>query len=131
AIFAAAISAPVLTGALMDHSVVSVQGAPGSGGGCGGLTCSVGGQGQGGVQSGQAQGGHAKTATGFGNGASVSGTFAGVYQTLSRGPSLALTGTGRRTAFHQPTGEILGSQSGNFTTIPGNGHCTGNTFPCG
>jgi hypothetical protein len=58
----AAVSAPVLAGGLMDHSVVSVMGAPGSPGpnpGPCSSTCNVGGTGNGGVNSGgNAEGGH-------------------------------------------------------------------------
>jgi len=53
AVFAVALSAPVVAGALIDHSVASVLGAPGNGANCGSGNCSVGG-----ASGGTAQGQH-------------------------------------------------------------------------
>lgn len=108
AVLAVAMSAPVLAGALMDHSVVSVLGAPGNG--CS-SSCSVGGA----AYPSPAQGGHT-TGTGCcGQPLTVSGTMA-VNGTV--GPSSGQN-TGRTVT---PTEGL----SGNFTNgFPGNGHCTG------
>ena len=102
-------SGPVLAGALMDHSVLLVLGAPG---GCS-SSCSVGGAGNGGISSGgQAQGGHIKgVINSFATG-SLSGT-------LATGDP-ASPGTGHLVA----TTPVTGTTSGNFRTLPGNGHCT-------
>ena len=99
AVFATAISAPVLVGALMDHSAVSVLGAPpGSSGPCSG-NCSVGAAGNGGTNSGGAsQGGHTMLGP-----ISISGTESTGRFEIAR----------------------AGSVSGNRGTIPIRGHCTG------
>jgi hypothetical protein len=110
AVLAVAISAPVLTGALMDHSVVSVLGAPGNGGctsGCGGANPN---------NPGNAQGGHSVSNFGFGP-QTASGT-------------LAVTGFGSGTGHYTVGGPFPGTASGNFTsglnTPPtAKGHCTG------
>jgi hypothetical protein len=108
AVLAVAISAPVLTGGLVDPSVVSVLGKSG---GCS-SNCAVGGAGNGGASSnGAAQGGHTKTTQPGMGSASMSGTA-------------AVGGTTGRIAINNPTFAI-GSASGNFTTVPGKGHCTG------
>jgi hypothetical protein len=105
AVLAVAICAPVLTVALMDHSVVSVLGQPTNGKGCS-SNCSVGGLASSGASSG-APGGHMKmSAPGVGS-ASISGT-AKTGRIVSTVPGIA------------------GSASGNFTNgFPGVGHCTG------
>jgi hypothetical protein len=108
AVVAAAISAPVFAGALMDHSVVSVLGQP-TGGKCS-SNCSVGGLGSG--ASSGAPGGHMKmSAPGVGS-ASISGT-ASTGRIVSTVPGIA------------------GSASGNFTNGigAGKGHCTGFLTP--
>jgi hypothetical protein len=109
AVFAVAISAPVLAGALMDHSVVSVLGSPG--GGCS-STCNVGGSAPGSP----AQGGHTKISEPGMGSASMSGTD-------------AAGGSTGRLALNNPT-LPPSSASGNFTSVtagtgPGKGHCTG------
>ena len=105
AVLAAAISAPVLAGALMDHSVVSVLGAPGSGAKCS-SSCSVGGAGNGGTSSGgAAEGGYVNIVHSHG----------GLDETTSG--TLAVGGTTGR--FSTPSG----AQSGN--SAKGVGHCTG------
>jgi hypothetical protein len=114
AILAVAISAPVLAGGLMDHPVVSVLGAPGSGGcssGCGGA-------GNGGVNSnGKAQGGHTTFTNQFGS-VTESGTVA-VHGPL--GPS-----SGQNTGRTAVGGSNPGTISGNATAgTPVKGHCTG------
>jgi hypothetical protein len=112
AVLAVALSAPVLTGALMDHSVVSVLGAPG---GCS-SSCDVGGAtgGKGSTSSGgQAEGGHINGAINPMTTGSISGTLA------TGGPTSP--GTGHLVV----TAPVTGTASGNFTTLPGNGHCTG------
>ena len=110
AVLAVAISAPVLTGALMDHSVVSVLGAPG---GCS-SSCTVGGAAPGSP----AQGGHRNIMT-FGGGAQTqSGTVAVPFGQQSTG----------RIATTNSSGQIVGSHSGNFKK--GTGHCTGLTDGC-
>ena len=109
-VFATAISAPALTGALMDHSAVSVQGAP-----CTKASCSVGGAGQGGTSSdGAAKGGQSNITV---DSANLTNTG-----TLATSPGNA-SGTGRQTL----TSDTLnGTGSGNFSNgIPGTGHCTG------
>lgn len=122
AVLAVAISAPVLAGGLMDHSVVSVLGAPGIGGcssgcGVGGATNPATGQpGNGAVNSGgAAQGGH------------TAGTnpFTGAPQTQSG--TLEVTGVGSGTGRQAVGGSNPGTASGNFTGgIPtSKGHCTG------
>ena len=104
AVFAVAISAPVLAGALMDHSVVSVLGSPGTG--CS-SSCNVGGSAPGSP----AQGGHTKISVSGMGSASMSGTA-------------AAGGSTGRIVINNPT-FATGSASGNFTTVPGKGHCTG------
>jgi hypothetical protein len=113
AVFAVAISAPVLAGALIDHSVVSVLGAPTGGTGPCKSICQVGGAnepalgtGNGGTSSGgQAQGGIV-TASGF--------TAAG---------TIPVTG-GQTTGREVLTGRTF---SGNFTNLSApKGHCTSN-----
>jgi hypothetical protein len=118
-IFAIAMSAPVLAGALMDHSAVSVLGAPAGGTGPCNTQCHVGGAatGNGGVNSGgAANGGHiiVPGRNGLGS-SSASGTFA-----VSGGQQ-----TGH--VVQNPTNpNETGTVSGNFTD-PSNphGHCTG------
>jgi len=107
AVFAVAISAPAVGGAMVDHSVASLLGEPCSG------TCSVGGAGQGGQSSGgRAQGGR-ETDMRPDLSASVSGTFA-----VSSGQT-----TGHET---ETAGPDSGTLSGNFNTFPSSkGHCTG------
>ena len=113
AVFAVAISAPVLAGALVDHSVVSVLGAPsGAGAKCGSGPCNVGGVSSG--PSSGAPGAHDVFIT-----PPESFTASGQVST-SAGPvvinkgHLTLTGAA-------VTPEIY---SGNFET--GKGHCTQN-----
>ena len=106
AVFAVAISAPVLAGALVDQSVVSVLGAPG---GCS-SNCLVGGAAPGSP----AQGGHSSfTADLPFLGYKKSGTI-GIFTS----PNFA--------GHAVQTGSNPGTQSGNFTN-PANphGHCTG------
>jgi hypothetical protein len=112
AVFAVAISAPILAGALMDHSVVSVLGAPGTGP-CK-SSCNVGGA----AYPSPAQGGHT-TGTGCcGTPLTVSGTMA-VNGTV--GPS-----SGQNTGRTAVGGTSPATISGNFTNgVPGKGHCTG------
>ena len=94
----------------MDHSVLLVLGAPG---GCS-SSCSVGGAGDGGISSGgQAQGGHI-------NGVINSFATGSLSGTLATGDP-ASPGTGHLVA----TTPVTGTTSGNFRTLPGNGHCTG------
>jgi hypothetical protein len=117
ALLAMALSAPVLAGTLTDQSVVSVLGAPDTGGGCS-SNCSVGGStydggGTGRINSdGKAQGGYKNyTVTGDDP---YHFTFTG---------TLPADGGGRYGSGHSvnPGGTI----SGNFDTLPGTGHCTG------
>jgi hypothetical protein len=116
AVFVVAVSAPAVP-ALMDHSVLSVLGdSPGSAGPCS-SDCSVGGAalGNGRANSnGAAQGGHANL-TGPGLQSSVSGAIAVVGAPVIAGHEVVTEG-GSTTSI-----------SGNFTTIPGKGHCTGVT----
>jgi hypothetical protein len=106
ALFATAISAPALAGALMDDSAVSVLGAPG---GCS-SSCTVGGADP--DNPGQAQGGHFAVDTPFTAG-SASGTLA--------------VQDGQNTRGHiNQTVPTPGTVSGNFDEIPSSkGHCTG------
>jgi hypothetical protein len=107
AVFAVAISAPVLGGALMDQSVVSVLGKPAGTGPCS-SSCTVGG-----AQSGSpAAGGYVNT----GAGGPVSGT-------LPVGTSSTAASAGRTS--DNPPGDNSSTASGNFNTIPIKGHCTG------
>jgi hypothetical protein len=115
AVFATAISAPALAGALLDYSAVSVLGAPpGSAGPCS-SSCTVGGA----NLSNPGQGGHqTRTIPGFatlsesGSGAVPGGQEAG-HTTLDVAPT---------TDF--PDG-FSGSASGNFTNrMNPKGHCT-------
>jgi hypothetical protein len=105
-IFATAISGPAFAGALMDHSAVSVLGAPG---GCS-SSCSVGSADP--DNPGNAQGGHsvntlAPGITVSGGGAGVPGAFGPGHITLS-----------------EPLPP--GTTSGNFRTVPSSkGRCTG------
>ena len=114
AVFAVAISAPVLTGAPMDHSVVSVLG---TGAKCS-SSCTVGGTpgGNGATQSGgAAQGGHLVDSLG-----SASGTIPVVA-----GPSRIFQGGTGRNNITIGSGS---SVSGNFNSYPvpsSKGHCTG------
>ena len=119
-VLAMAISAPALAGVLMNHSPVSVLGAPG---GCssncavGAVTSPSGTVGQGAVSSaGQAQGGRRVESYPLNPNLDVkqSGTFA------VRGDT---------EAGHNDTDR--GTLSGNFTSIPGKGHCTGSIGACG
>jgi hypothetical protein len=109
AVFVVAMSAPVLAGAMMDHSVVSVMGQPDTGG-CS-SNCSVGGA-PGGTAEGAAQGGYTNL-NDFGVSTSTAGTGA-----VLGGPS---------TGHSVITAPITGSASGNFNAFPepGHGHCTG------
>ena len=103
AVVAAAISAPVFAGAMIDHSVVSVLGKPSGTGPCS-SNCQVGGLGSGAASG--APGGH-QIASGPAGTASISGT-ATTGRIVSTVPGVA------------------GSASGNFTNgFPGKGHCTG------
>jgi hypothetical protein len=118
ALLVMAMSAPVLVGALTDDSVVSVLGAPDTGGGCS-SNCSVGGSkydggGTGAINSGgKAEGGY-KNFTG------TAGENDGF--TFSYAGTLAGNG-GRSGSGHS---DVIGSTiSGNFNTLPGTGHCTG------
>jgi hypothetical protein len=105
AVFAVAISAPALAGALMDHSAVSVLGAPGSG--CS-SSCDVGGAAPGSP----AQGGHLNNDPTLGSG-SASGT-------------LAVPGGQTTGHINQTAPDPVATVSGNFNTIPSSkGHCTG------
>jgi hypothetical protein len=111
AVVAAAISAPVFAGAMIDDSVVSVLGSPGTGQGCS-SSCNVGGSAPGSP----AQGGHSKISVSGMGSASMSGTA-------------AAGGSTGRIVINNPTFAI-GSASGNFTSVtagtgPGKGHCTG------
>ena len=111
AVFAVAMSAPVLAGVLIDHSQVSVLGAPR---GCS-SSCNVGGAtgGQGSTSSGgRAEGGHINGVINPMTTGSISGTLA------TGGPTSP--GTGHLVV----TAPVTGTASGNFTTLPGNGHCT-------
>jgi hypothetical protein len=116
AAFAVALSAPAITGALADHPAVSVLGAPG---GCS-SNCSVGGStlgapGQGSISSGgAAQGGHFVVTTSTGVSESESGTNPNTFATQRTGHTV-ITGTATNDS----------TTSGNFTTLPGRGHCTG------
>jgi hypothetical protein len=124
---AVAISAPVLAGALMDHSVVSVLGAPGNG--CSG-TCSVGGApnpATGGLPSNgntRTQGGHTTEPNVLGTPQTASGTLA-----LTSSGTGHLTQGGSRPPPGTPgnPGTLTGTLSGNLTAGPwaGKGHCTG------
>jgi hypothetical protein len=107
AVLAVAISAPVLAGALMDHSVASA--APGTGGGCS-SSCSVGGA----AYPSPGQGGHT-TGTG------CCGT------PLTESGTLAVTGFPSGSGRVAVGGTLPGTASGNFTGgIPtSKGHCTG------
>ena len=108
AVLAVAISAPVLAGALVDHSVVSVLGK--TGGGCS-SNCSVGGAAPGS----SAQGGHRLITTDNGL-ASRSSSGTGAV------PGGQTTGHSTETI----RGNTVGTASGNFDTVPSSkGHCTG------
>jgi hypothetical protein len=111
AVVAAAISVPVFTGAMMDHSVVSVLGAPGNNNGAKCSSgCSVGGAAPGST----AQGGHITNP----NASFGPQTFSG---------TLAVTGFGSGTGRFTVGGPFPGTASGNFTDglPPAKGHCTG------
>ena len=116
--FAVLLSAPVLTGALMDHSVVSVLGAPNTSGPCSG-NCSVGGSALGGNgfenSDGKAEGGH------------LIHTFGGMAGTLTQSGTVATSdgATGRQVQIGRG-GQVLTTQTGNFPKD--NGHCT--PSPC-
>jgi hypothetical protein len=90
----------------MDNSAVTVLGAP-----CTSSSCNAGATGTGGTSSdGKAQGGQFNITAGG--------------ETLTNSGTLATdttAGTGRQTL----TGPVEGTASGNFNTLPGNGHCTG------
>jgi hypothetical protein len=103
-VLAIALSAPVFTGALMDHSMVSVLGGPPHSPGPCNRSCDVGGAGNGGIV-GAAEGGYVNIVHSHG----------GLDETTSG--TLAVGGTAGR--FSTPSG----AQSGNSTQ--GAGHCTG------
>jgi hypothetical protein len=108
AVFAVAISAPAVAGAaLMDHSVLSVLGAPD--GGCS-SSCFVGGADP--NNPGEAEGGHAANSLFNGSG------------------TIAIPG-GQQTGHIEIASIFPGTGSGNFTTLPPKGHCTGGLSPNG
>jgi hypothetical protein len=111
AFFATAISAPALAGALMDHSAVSVLGAPG---GCS-STCTVGGADP--ANPGRAQGGHFAI-----DNPPIAGSASGTF---------AVPG-GQTTGHVNQTAPTPGTVSGNFNEVPSSkGHCTGiGSFAC-
>jgi hypothetical protein len=104
AVVAAAISAPVFAGAMIDHSVVSVLGKPG--GGCS-STCNVGGAAPGSP----AQGGHSKISQPGMGSSTMSGTD-------------AVGGTTGRIAINNSPIVGTASASGNYKP-PLKGHCMG------
>jgi len=109
-VLATAISTPVLTGALMDHSAVSVLGAPCSN------PCAKGGANP--ANPGNAQGGHSQINV------LEAPPFTG-FATITTSGTRAVPGgqeSGRRVS-DSPNDALDRSQSGNFTK--GNGHCTG------
>jgi hypothetical protein len=110
AVFATAISAPVLAGALMDHSAVSVLGAPCSN------PCAKGGANP--ANPGNAQGGHSVITVPppVGGTNSTTVTLSGT-QAVPGGQA-----SGRRVS-DSNNDALDSSQSGNATK--GNGHCTG------
>ena len=110
AVMAAARSAPVLAGALMDHSAVSVLGAPGTGP-CS-SECFVGGT-DGGTPG---RGGH------YASPQELDGS------TLTGSGTIAVQGgqTAGRVAAIDSMGHIVTAVSGNASK-PGTGHCTGPT----
>jgi hypothetical protein len=120
AVLAVAISAPVLTGALMDHSVVTVLGAPGSPGPnpspCS-SGCSVGGV-YPAPTYGTAQGGHSTIGC-CGQPYSISGTMAvnGFMGPNPNGPNDGHLVSG--------SGPSLQTVSGNFSSGTLKGRCTG------
>jgi len=110
AVFAVATSGALITGALIDHSVGSVVGQPDTGG-CS-SNCSVGGVGTGGTNSdGAAQGGYTNL------------NIPGLVSTSTAGTGAVQEGPS--TGHSVITEPITGSISGNFNTLPGDGHCTG------
>jgi hypothetical protein len=108
-------SAPVLAGALMDHSVVSVLGAPGTGG-CS-SSCSVGGAAPGSP----GQGGHVASTKGDGF------TESGTIPVVTSGPGYKFKG-GTGHLAEPPGAGTTGTISGNFNSYPtpsSKGRCTG------
>jgi hypothetical protein len=106
AVLAVAISAPVLAGAMIDYSVVSVLGQPCSG------SCQVGGANL--SNPGQAQGGHEALSSKSPSSTNVASGTSAVVGGRSTGHVTETTPAGSGTA------------SGNFNTIPSaKGHCTG------
>ena len=112
-VFAVAISAPVLAGGLMDHSVVSVLGKTGSN--CS-SSCTVGGAAAGSP----GQGGHVVNPNGF------SFTESGTIPVVTSGPGYPVVGGTGHDAQVAPLRP--GTLSGNFNSLPtpsSKGHCTG------
>ena len=123
ALLAMAMSAPVLAGAFMDHSVVSVLGAPDTGGGCS-SNCSVGGSKYDGGGTGEINSG-GKAEGGYKNYTGEGGSTFRFTGTIPANGGRSGSGHGEINAPESGVAGVVGTFSGNTTRRPWSGHCTG------